>query len=211
MEWDYGAALGSRGAVTHLTQSRRQAHWPPDGHATPVLAQVGRLQVSALPGLGHGLSPRVSPGPGSACSPAAGPGSGGHQPEDPRPGPDLRPLASEATPMGCSVLWSRAPGESDGGAPGGRKDTMFIPSPSQSPGLTLMHQTAAFQPEAGGPGPHVAGGRAHRALPTTPHQQAGNSCLPSAPLSSGNGQVVPWPQPPRHDWPSRGLPPPAQP
>lgn len=94
--------------------------------------------MSALPGLGHGLSPRVSPGPGSACSPPAGPESGGRQPGDHHPGPDLRPLASEATHMGCSVLWSRAPEESDGGAPGGRKDTMSIPSPSQSPGLTLL-------------------------------------------------------------------------
>lgn len=126
--------------------------------------------MSALPGLGHGLSPRVSPGPGSACSPPAGPESGGRQPGDHHPGPDLRPLASEATHTGCSVLWSRAPGGSDGGAPGGRKDTMSIPSPSQPPGLTLMRQTAAFQPGAGGPGPPVAGGRAHRPLPTTPHQ-----------------------------------------
>ena len=100
--WAWATGTGTAGLPwAHEGQSPHSCR---AGTSCPVLARV-----SALPRLGHDLSPRVSPGPSSAGTHRLAQGVGGCQPWGRQLGPDLRPLASEAMHTGCCVLWSRAP------------------------------------------------------------------------------------------------------
>lgn len=134
MEWGSGSALGARGEVTRLTQSRRQAHLAPRWPCRPRLGLGGEAVgvctawAEARPVCMREPWPRLRP----------------HPPGWPResgaasPGVTTLALTEDSwllRPRTWAALVS-SPGGSDGGAPGGRKDTMSIPSPSQSPALT---------------------------------------------------------------------------
>lgn len=181
-------------AEHHLTQSRRQAHWPSMATCA-VLAQVGRppgvctAWAGAWPVSTRKPWPRLCLQPPRLAQRVGAASPGITTPLAPNPGA----LATGATHMGCSVLWSRAPEESDGGAPGGRKDTMSIPSLLQSQAWLSCVRRPPSSQEA----------QAGRALmwpaavlidPCPPPPPAGRQQLPAqchCPLASG--QVCPGP------------------